>query len=279
MIPSPRPSDRSRTQAHDRSRTRGTPPSSSARAILILVACLALCLAGCTAPGVASTPTPNATATATADVWQPLRRPTHLPTLAPGSPCPVERERTVWSGAGVAIGAGPAYAAAPWVHDALPLHGTNVEGGWYYLKVLWFAPPNAAGPYLIRGQRIDSPGELGFESGADPASALHLPAGAGGSPDGWSTWATYTRAGPRLLRLSGRWPQNQRGHHLPDHAMTARAWKYTPWPRRRASRMRPPCAAPRASPRSSSNRVYWGHRAHGLRLIAPTREGPPICAC
>jgi hypothetical protein len=139
--------------------------------------------------------TPATTASPSADPLAALRaRPVRLPTVAAGSPCPVLPGRTVSPDFGPALGDGPLYPAGFGTEGVARLQGASEEGGWYYIKVLWVANPAYKGPALVRGGRIDAPGEVGFERGPDPARELALDPGAalsGGTT--WPNWPTYTR--------------------------------------------------------------------------------------
>jgi hypothetical protein len=170
---------------------------SRRRALAALVASLALCLAGCQFSGASASPTATPTATAVSgDVWQALRRPLHLPTIAPSAVCPAALERRVTPGFSPAIGDGPVYAAGPWSSGRYSIDGAANKQGWYYLKVLWISRPEYTGPILIRGAQIDGPNALLFGSSLivqDLLPELQLPAGSGGSdPSGWGNWPSYT---------------------------------------------------------------------------------------
>ena len=122
-----------------------------------------------------------------------LRRPLRLPLLAPGEACPRDPGRRVSPDFGLASGDGPVYPTLG-EDGLLGFEGARQEGGWYYLKVLWFAAPEAVGPILVRGGRIDAAGELRFGDGPDPAAELRL--GRGGTVSdapGWRHWPSFTR--------------------------------------------------------------------------------------
>jgi hypothetical protein len=142
-----------------------------------------------------ATGTPVATATASGDSWAALRaRPVRLPTIAAGSSCPVVPGKTVSPHFGPALGDGPLYPAGFGTEGVARLQGANQEGGWYFIKVLWVADPVYKGPALVRGGRIDAPGEVRFEGGPDPARDLPLDPGTAISGGGsWPNWPTYTR--------------------------------------------------------------------------------------
>jgi hypothetical protein len=122
------------------------------------------------------------------DTWKKLRRPLHLPTVAPGAPCPVSAVDNSFDFAryGVVrgIGPGPAWPigfAQPGsvLMFAYPPPPTSAFYGseWSGNKVLWFTSPGVVGPFLIRGSRLDAPGELRFDEGTAPPTEMRLRAG------------------------------------------------------------------------------------------------------
>ncbi len=46
---------------------------------------------------------------------------------------------------------------------------------WSGDKVLWFVSPTTVGPVLVRGGRIDAPGEVRFDLDMNPSPELRLP--------------------------------------------------------------------------------------------------------
>jgi hypothetical protein len=139
--------------------------------------------------------------------WRPFLRPLHLPTLAPGSPCPktIGRLRTDEPppyGSRALLGPGPAYPIAvsrrpfdPTARDAVLYAGpapSGIEGAWYHIKIGWFVSPSYHGPLVIRGRQLDGPGALRFvaERTNEPdrlfaAVSLRLPGGPGFFRNGW----------------------------------------------------------------------------------------------
>jgi hypothetical protein len=112
-----------------------------------------------------------------------LRRPWHLPHLAPGAACPVSRvDPSVEFGRfGIArgIGPGPAYPIGM-SHGVLalaPAGGADTGSAWATQKVLWFVHPRYEGPVLVRGRRLDGPGLVRFGRGLVPAAELRIPEG------------------------------------------------------------------------------------------------------
>jgi hypothetical protein len=137
--------------------------------------------------------------------WKKLHRSLHLPRLSPGAACPRSprhiRPEPPPYGAERLVGPGPAYPAfysTPPYDPSDPssiVHygGGRVEGGWYYLKVLWLTSPHYRGPLLIRGRQLDGPNELRFDMGASPPREIRIPAGRGELRHGWKDRASYSR--------------------------------------------------------------------------------------
>jgi hypothetical protein len=107
-----------------------------------------------------------------------LKRPLHLPALAPGAACPVSQvdPNVDFSSFGIAagIGNGPAYPVglASGTLTLAPAANFNSKL-WGGQKVLWFVLPSYTGPVLIRGGRLDAPGTVvRFERGDVPPKLL-----------------------------------------------------------------------------------------------------------
>jgi hypothetical protein len=105
------------------------------------------------------------------------QRPLRLPSVTSGEACPVtpitgEVRFRGWLGS--VHGDGPVYVAGP--------------GG---TPAIWVADSRELGPIVIRGGRIDAPGDLRFEVGAESSPVLRLPihsyveSGAAQQPVGW----------------------------------------------------------------------------------------------
>jgi hypothetical protein len=93
-----------------------------------------------------------------------IRRPLRLPTPAPGAACPVSPTRTFKGGAGfsgpfTALGKAPLYLAGP---ASKPVALSSHDRGWRAQKVIWVVDRSYSGPLLLRGGRIDGPGDLRF---------------------------------------------------------------------------------------------------------------------
>jgi hypothetical protein len=131
------------------------------------------------------------------DPWAKLRRPLHIPHIAPGSPCPVTPARHVSTMFGPAQGPGPVYPVGsfPTLTFIYPPQPDQVWYGskWSGQKVLWIARPSYRGPILIRGRQLDGSHGLRFEGGPDPARELRYAAGVGSGFRGWRAMPSYTR--------------------------------------------------------------------------------------
>ncbi|MGN6575007.1 MAG: hypothetical protein ACTHKG_04910 [Nocardioides sp.] len=104
-----------------------------------------------------------------AEVVAGIRKPLDLPTLAPGEACPVSPTRRFAAAAGFtgafdAVGSGPVYFASSSadVHMTPAKDRAGPESGWLEQKVIWVVDRSYVGGLLLRGSRIDGPGELRF---------------------------------------------------------------------------------------------------------------------
>ncbi|GAA4989830.1 hypothetical protein [Actinopolymorpha pittospori] len=128
-----------------------------------------------------------------------LRRPLHFPST--GQKCPVTGGRRLPDGlpfGGVAVGSGPVRGVLL-QHDAkAAVAGTlqlevQPRQGWYGGKTLWFSAPSYTGPVLLRGTRLDQPGEVAFGAGRPHALAVQIPPGRGVNVvDGYRAWTGLT---------------------------------------------------------------------------------------
>lgn len=134
-----------------------------------------------------------------------LRRPLHVPRVAPGGKCPVSTARTLTGFVGPLAGSGPVYPVlvpdhvSPFKFVYPPPHGgqANFAGSqWGGDKVLWVAAASYRGPVLIRGRQLDGSHAVGFGGDVVPNAELQLLAPGGsssGEPEGWREWPSYTR--------------------------------------------------------------------------------------
>jgi hypothetical protein len=113
--------------------------------------------------------------------WSVLRRPLHLPTIAPGSACPVstvnrhEARRRIRIYGASGIGPGPVYPGLGSSAGLLTLaKDTQFGSDWQGQKVFWYVAPSYRGRVLIRGRRLDGPGRLGFNGTSVPRDELRI---------------------------------------------------------------------------------------------------------
>lgn len=172
----------------------------------LALACVALVLlvAGCARtlapipPG--ATPSPIVLTTAPPDTWSALQQvPLHIPTLAPGEPCPVAPVGQVNPNLGDALGMGPVFLVGLGKQGVVDLSGSaGMQNGLYNILALIAAPPAYAADMLARGRQMDGPSSLLFS--ADNGSSIFdqwklSPANAGQSSDGWLIWNTSLEVG------------------------------------------------------------------------------------
>jgi hypothetical protein len=163
--------------------------------------CLLMVLGGCQAGETSATNSPStgvsAGESAATDPASGLRRPWAHPTVSPKA-CPVTT--TVEQpdpGLAPLLGSGPARAAGLGPGAVLeylaPAEGGNwLDKTWGGQKVLWAIDPATQGPVLIRGRRIDAPGDLAFED--PPMAELLLNTSTyEGRSGGWKDNPSFTR--------------------------------------------------------------------------------------
>jgi hypothetical protein len=113
--------------------------------------------------------------------WAKLRRPLHLPRLAPGAACPVSRvdQRVAWRRVkifgGSGIGRGPVYPGLGGSSGTAYVRPDDQYGGsWASGKVFWYVRATYRDRVLIRGRRLDGPQGLGFNGQRLPARELRI---------------------------------------------------------------------------------------------------------
>jgi hypothetical protein len=128
-----------------------------------------------------------------ADAQASLERPIELPAHVRGE-CPVSETSREVPFTSPLLGGGAIYVAGAGTRAI----GTAREsGGFWFLKTLWVADPREQGPVLVRGRRLDAPGDLRFGGGSSPSlqlrfairSYVHTP----GQPLGWRIFVDYLR--------------------------------------------------------------------------------------
>src|SRR5919198_4038718 len=139
----------------------------------------------------------------TADHWTPLRRPLHLPKVAPGAHCPTSRvdplvawkRINIFGGSGV--GRGPVYPALPSAF-LMASRDQQYGGPWFGEKVFWYVLPSYRGRVLIRGRRLDGPQWVRFGGARLPAPELRIQPG---QTVTWSDQPAGSRGVPSSVRV------------------------------------------------------------------------------
>ena len=137
---------------------------------LIVLGAIAL-MAGATTAGAGSASTAGTE-------WRQLRRPLHFPELRRGDACPTSASRPFGAGsADILVGAGPVYLLVGSLVAAVGVVGVDIGKassgeGWRGTKTPWEVDASYGGRILIRGRRIDRPGEVRF--GSPPTSQGQL---------------------------------------------------------------------------------------------------------
>ena len=136
--------------------------------------------------------------------WSALRRPLHLPVVAPGSRCPVSHvdRRVPWSRIRIfgssGIGAGPVYPGLGATSGLVnATKDTQYGGQWQGQKVFWYVAPSYRGRVLIRGRRLDGRGRLGFNGTRVPRDELRIEPF---DTVSWSGQPRYSRGIPSAVR-------------------------------------------------------------------------------
>jgi hypothetical protein len=122
-------------------------------------------VAGLAALGIAAMP-------ASDDPWKALHRPLRIPSLPPGSTCPLSPTQPApglnAAFGGYVLGRGPAYAGALPQDAIVHYAGSPAEtGGWHPFKVLWIVRPKYRGRVLIRGRQLDGTNRIRFAQGSE----------------------------------------------------------------------------------------------------------------
>ena len=137
-----------------------------------------------------------------ANTWDRLRRPLHLPHRVSAGQCVVSSGRPARTyssafGSASALGPGPAYPVVDVVEGRVRERPTGVTGTrGFVFKALWIISPNYRGPVLVRGDRVDAPGEMKFRFNHPTATAeMRIPA----APRNYASW----RSAPSNTVVSG----------------------------------------------------------------------------
>jgi hypothetical protein len=126
------------------------------------------------------------------DAFAQLERPLQLPSSGPGD-CVTTSTTGSVPFIRLALGEGPVYLAG----NGFTITGSRQSGGYWFAAAIWIAAPDEPGPILVRGGRIDVPGDLRFGDGSEPAQELRLPIHSyehtGGQPPAWRIFNAYVR--------------------------------------------------------------------------------------
>ena len=108
--------------------------------------------------------------------------------------CPVTTTTKSVPFVGLALGNGPVYVAGG---SSTSMGNSTPAGGYGFITEVWIADPRELGPILVRGGRIDKPGDLRFGDGSAPANELRLPIHSyehtADQPPGWRIFNGYLR--------------------------------------------------------------------------------------
>ncbi len=119
------------------------------------------------------TPTVTSTALPGAAVWATLeQRPLRLPSVAPGTECPLTpAHHPPFGDYSLSLGAGPVYAVGFGSDGTLLVSTASHFGagtsGWGGRKLLWIIAPGNAGPVIVRGGQLGGAHTLRFNGGID----------------------------------------------------------------------------------------------------------------
>jgi hypothetical protein len=141
------------------------------------------------------TPTPIPTASPIPLSTILRARPLRLPTLSPGSACPVTPALTVNPEIAEAAGDGPVYLVTGGYAIQFPFVQSVNSQGWAKQDRVWFLiRPGVEGDVLARGHQVDGPNEVRFGEEDVPAAELvfKAPAQARLFPD--DSWSVFFSA-------------------------------------------------------------------------------------
>jgi hypothetical protein len=141
-------------------------------------------------------PTPSATLDLMALLPFLQQRPLRVSTLAAGEQCVTTPSKRVAPELGAALGEGPAYMVGYGTEGTNSIYMTREDGGWYYLKTIWMAPPDFHGVFLLRGRQMDGPNEVRFSEGTTDTPNVQADFSsddAGSEASGWLPWIDYVR--------------------------------------------------------------------------------------
>ena len=111
-------------------------------------------------PSTQAAPTPIATFDLKTALPILQQRSLRVSALAAGATCVAAPGRQVSPDLGPALGDGPIYLVGYGTEGTNTIYMGRDDGGWYYLKTLWTAPPDFHDVFLLRGRQVDGPNEV-----------------------------------------------------------------------------------------------------------------------
>ena len=121
----------------------------------------------------------DATGLIPTSLWRPL----HFPVLQFGQACPPTPGSPANNSyfSGIALGTGmvrPLIAmAGDLLHGIVYVSTSRGIPGWLAFKTLWFSLPSYQGPFVVRGERLDGPGQIAFGTVSPVVAPLVVPPG------------------------------------------------------------------------------------------------------
>lgn len=100
-------------------------------------------------------------------------RALNLPTVGVDAACPVTQGSTAVDSGLPLLGEGPLRLSLAEA-DGTAYFESTPGGPWKAIQVLWTAEPGFSASAVVRGARLDTPGELGFGDPTDPARVLRV---------------------------------------------------------------------------------------------------------
>jgi hypothetical protein len=185
-------------------REKGSHPFALGALAFVWKLVMRICLVAMSAGALVATSSAAVAAGSDVVPWSDLRRPLHLPLVAPGASCPVSKvdRRVPWGRVhifgGQGIGPGPVYPGLGGTSGLLnAVKDTQYGGPWQGQKVFWYVAPSYRGRVLIRGRRIDGAGWLGFKGARIPRDELRIEPY---NTVSWSGQPRYSRGIPTGVR-------------------------------------------------------------------------------
>jgi hypothetical protein len=141
-------------------------------------------------------PTPSATLDLMALLPFLQQRSLRVSALAAGETCVTTSGKQGAPELGPALGDGPVYMVGYSIEGTTSYYNDREDGGWYYLKTIWTAPPNFHSIFLLRGRQMDGPNEVRFSEDTTDSpnlQAIFSSDEAGSEASGWLPWIDYVR--------------------------------------------------------------------------------------